>query len=81
MAVSSFEKAEDMVGLRGIKSESIIRNGESPEFPVARNRNLNSRRVVAVVVDSVADQILEEQQQSGWMAVHAGESLRLDHCG
>ena len=67
--VQALEDDEDPVGVLGVDADAVVGHGELPALAVAARRDAHQRRLVAVELDRVGDQVLEHESEQRALAV------------
>jgi hypothetical protein len=72
------EHTEDLLVVLGVDSDAIVFHAEAPEVVLPRHRYVNLGRTIAAILQAIADQILEELDETRLMAENCGERVACD---
>src|SRR6185437_12306579 len=66
--VQALEDDKDALGILSVEADAVVRNGEQILRTVPLRADTHQRRRVATELDRVADQVLKDLAQLGWVA-------------
>src|SRR5580704_2431781 len=72
-AMQAFEQTKNALVIRLVDSDTVIPHEEAPQVSVWLGANLDSKRRRASILDSVADQVLEQLHELTFIAQAHGE--------
>ena len=83
-SMQAFEHAEHPVGVLRIDTDSVVPHRKQPSFRVSLRRDVDSRRLLASVLNRIGNEVLEKLQQHNlfghhgwqWIEGHRGATVR-----
>jgi len=73
--VQALKDDEEAVKVLRINADAIIRDGEDPFVTLSLAREVNARRLLAVELDGIADEVLKQLHQLRPVAHHGGQGI------
>src|SRR6478609_2176133 len=69
LGMQALEDGEDALGVLGVYADPLVAAGDRPGRVVARGGHVDDRRVVAVELQGVADEVLQDGDEEDGIAV------------